>query len=164
MKKTAEKCKNNRCNEEPMETRSRRSNIILSYAKESLFLCTEDIRRGFSQKSSILFYFCRYFSRWKIRERRRTKAWLAFFLFFFLPLPPIARPCRFILVAKRNTEVCRCLTARHAGSGTPGSCSRNVTVSFGWGQRGAFARVSERNIKKYQSTSFEIRVSETSSD
>jgi len=115
------KVESNRCNEELMETRSRRSNIILCKRK-SLYM--EDIRRGFSQKSFILFYFCRYFSWWKIRERRRTKAWLAF---FFLPLPPIACPCRFILVAKRNTKVRRCLTARHAGSG---SCSRNGDGEF----------------------------------
>lgn len=90
-------------NEEAVETRLRRSNIILC-RRETLpsyrRYFAEDIRRN----RLFYFIFVVTFSDGSIRERRRTKAWLDSFLSFFLPPSPTTCPCRFIFVAKRNTK------------------------------------------------------------
>jgi len=114
-----------------METRSRRLNIILC---RRLFP-RRDIRRRFSQKfvRFILFLpllFPMEVSVNVVGQRRGSTFFLSFL--YLHPPPSIACPCRFIFVAKRNTnEVRRCLTARHAGSGwqLPSKCDGEFRVN-----------------------------------
>lgn len=148
MKETAEGVEGRRCNEETVETRSYRSNIILHRRKTTLALYERYSQNVFAEVVRFILFLPLLFpvevSVNVVGQRRGST-------FFFLSLSPFstsaltACPCRFIFVAKRNTKF--------AGVWPRGTLVQALAVAlemWRWASNrstGHISRVSERNIK-----------------